>query len=99
MPSRHGQYNMASKEQFTIQTMASTTKLAQAVRELIDASECYTDSGFQVGGANAITDAELAARNIPLTAAQLAAYMALIPTIQTFWSANHAKINVVRTDL
>lgn len=90
---------MSSKAQFAIQTMDSATKLSQAISAVAAAAECYTDSGFNAGGAKAITDADLTASNIPITAAELAAFIALVPTISTFWSANHATINRVRSDL
>jgi hypothetical protein len=90
---------MSSKAQYISQTMQSATKLAQAINEVVASAEVYGDMGYAVGGSNPLTDTDLTSSNSPMTAAQVTAFIALIPTIQAFWAANHAAINRLRADL
>ena len=89
---------MSSKSQFAVQIMSSATKLAQAIDECAAISEVYADMCYDSGG-GAITDQDMVSASMPITAAQIAAFVALVPTIQSFWATSHTAINRLRADL
>lgn len=86
-----------AKAQFIQQTQTAATVLANAVAACNNAAEVWTDRGYQVGGVNPLTDADLTALGVQITAAQMAAFVTLIASVQTFWQTNHSKSTSCRS--
>lgn len=80
------------------------TRLAQVLEDVDGLDRVYLHRGYNAGGANPVTDADLESHNV--TAAQIAAFVTLCQQLSRFannkavTSADYlATVNALRTDL
>ena len=75
------------KINYAFAVLTAVTAFAEAVERIGELDEIYTDSGYESGGSNAITDEDLGSGGYDITAADLSNFATFATNVALFMNA------------